>query len=50
VEKWVFIGNPKEKIGYTFYTDPRGRSLLPIMDLSREAVSLEGSEWEEDRA
>ena len=28
-EKCVFIGYPKETIGYTFYPDPKARLLLP---------------------
>ena len=31
-EKCVFIGYPKETIGYTFYLDPKARSLLPRTD------------------
>ena len=30
-EKCVFIGYPKETIGYTFYLNPKARSLLPRM-------------------
>ena len=32
LKKCVFIGYPKETIGYTFYTDPKARSLLPRME------------------
>src|SRR6266496_661723 len=50
LEKQVFIGYPKETIGYTFYHRSEGRIFLLLKwILSREGVSLERSEWEESR-
>ena len=47
-EKCVFIGYPKETIGYTFYHRSEGKIFVAKI-LSREGVSLERSEWEESR-
>ena len=48
-EKCVFIGYPKETIGYTFYHKSEGNLCCQEWKLSREGVSLERSEWEESR-
>ena len=32
LEKCIFIGYPKETIGYTFYHNPKARYLLPRME------------------
>ena len=49
-EKCVFIGYPKERIGYTFYHRSERQDLCcQERNLSREGVSLERSEWEESR-
>ena len=49
-EKCVFIEYPKETVGYTFCHRSEGKIFVAKMDLSREGVSLERSEWEESRA
>ena len=49
-EKCVFIGYPKETVGYTFYHRSKGKTFVAKeWILSREGVSLERSEWEESR-
>ena len=49
-EKCVFIGYPKETIGYTFYHRSKGKIFIAKNRiLSSEGVSLERSEWEESR-
>ena len=49
-KKYVFIGYPKETVGYTFYQKSEGKTFVAKeWILSREEVSLERSEWEESR-
>ena len=45
-EKCVFIGYPKETIGYTFYLRSEGKIFVAK---NGERVSLERSKWEESR-
>ena len=49
-EKCVFIGYPKENVGYTFYHRSEGKIFVAENgSFPREGVSLERSEWEESR-
>ena len=48
-EKCVFIGYPKETIGYTFYHRSEGKIFVAKNGNFLEGVSLERSEWEESR-
>ena len=49
-EKCVFIGYPKENVGYTFLSQIRRQDIRCWeWILSREGVSHERSEWEESR-
>ena len=48
-EKCVFIGYPKETMGYTFYLRSRQDLCCQEWVLSRERVSLERNKWEEGR-
>ena len=48
-EKCVFIGYPKETIGYTFYHRSEGKTFVAKFGNFLEGVSLERSEWEESR-
>ena len=49
-EKCVFIGYPKETVGYTFYHRSEGKIFVAKNEsfLEKE-FSLEKSEWEESR-
>ena len=50
-EKCIFIGYPKETIGYTFYHRFEGKIFVAENGTFLEkGVSLERSEWEESRA
>ena len=48
-EKCVFIGHPKETIGYTFYLRSEGKIFVAKNGSFLERVSLERSKWEESR-
>ena len=48
-EKCVFIGYPKETVGYTFYLKSEGKVFVANNGAFLEkGVSLERIEWEED--
>ena len=49
-EKCVFIGYPKETVGYTFYHRSEGKIFVAKNgSFLEKKVSLERSEWEESR-
>ena len=49
-EKCVFIGYPKETIGYTFYHRSEGKIFVAKNgNFLEKEFSLERSEWEESR-
>src|SRR6266496_140488 len=48
-EKCVFIGYPKETVGYTFYHRSEGKVFVAKNRSFLEGDSLERSEWEESR-
>ena len=49
-EKYVFIGYPKETIGYTFYHRSEGKTFIAKYgSFLEKEFSLERSEWEESR-
>ena len=50
-EKCIFIGYPKENVGYTFYHRSEGKIFVAKNgSFLEKKVSLERSEWEESRA
>ena len=48
-EKCVFIGYPKETVGYTFYHRSEGKIFVAKSGSFLEKEFLERSEWEESR-
>ena len=48
-EKYVFIGYPKETVGYTFYHRSEGKIFVAENGSFLVKDSLERSEWEESR-
>ena len=49
-EKYVFIGYPKETVGYTFYHKSEGKTFVAKFgNFLEKEYSLERSEWEESR-